>query len=81
MNNQEIELSIILPCLNEEKALPHCLDKIKKIIKTHKINAEIIVIDNDSIDNSHQIAKDAGVIVLSEKTRGYGATYLKGMRK
>lgn len=79
MNNNNPELSIILPCLNEEAALPSCLDTIKEVIQNYNIAAEIIVVNNGSTDHSVQIAKNAGAIVINEEERGYGASYLKGV--
>jgi len=73
-----IEISIILPCLNEEKALGFCLDKIKDVIKQYNLKAEIIVVDNGSVDNSCRIALEKGVNLVREERRGYGYAYLKG---
>ena len=75
---QTPELSILLPCLNEEGAIGLCLDIIKDVIKKNNIEAEIIVIDNGSTDNSPKIAKEKGANLIYEKTKGYGAAYLKG---
>lgn len=74
----KVELSVILPCLNEEKALGICLDKIKDVIAKNKLDAEIIVVDNGSTDNSCKIAMGKQVKLIHEKERGYGAAYLKG---
>jgi len=78
MTDKNPEVSIILPCLNEEKALGSCLDEIKKIIKKNKFRAEIIVVDNGSTDNSCKIAKRKKVKLVYELEKGYGATCLKG---
>ena len=76
MNNKTIDLSIILPCRNEEKSLGFCLGKIKKIIKSNKINSEIIVSDSSS-DKSPQIAKNNNVILIKHNKEGYGTAYLE----
>ena len=73
------ELSIILPCRNEETALPICLKQIKEVIKKHKINAEIIVSDS-SYDNSPDIAKKNGVTLIKHDKEGYGNAYLEGFK-
>ena len=52
------EISVVLPCLNEEKAIGFCIDKIKQAIKENKLNAEIIIVDNGSTDNSCKIVKE-----------------------
>jgi len=73
------ELSIILPCRNEEKALPDCLSKIKSVIKKHKINAEIIVSDS-SIDESPEIARKHKARLVKHDKEGYGIAYLEGFK-
>lgn len=78
MVDEILELSVILPCLNEEQALGLCLDKIKQIIKENNLKAEIIVVDNGSTDKSCQIAQELGARLVHEKERGYGCVCLKG---
>lgn len=78
MTDKNPELSIILPCLNEGQALGLCLDRIKNIIGKNNLDAEIIVVDNGSTDNSCEIAIEKKVKLIHEKELGYGATYLKG---
>ncbi len=70
------ELTIILPCQNEEKSLAFCLDSIKKL----KGNFEIIVSDS-SEDSSPQIASNYHVKLLKHDKDGYGAAYLEAFRK
>jgi len=70
------EISIILPCKNEQEALPFCLKRIKKIIRQNKLSAEIIVSDS-STDRSPQIAKKERVVLVSHNEDGYGAAYLQ----
>lgn len=78
MNDEFLKLSIILPCLNEEKSLGFCLDKIKNIIKQNNFRAEIIVVDNGSTDNSCRIAEGKGIKLIHEEKRGYGSACLRG---
>jgi len=75
---KEPKISIILPCLNEEKAIGACLDNIEDIVRKNKLNAEVIVVDNGSTDDSVSIAKGKKVKLIKETERGYGAAYLKG---
>lgn len=70
------EISIILPCRNEEQALDFCLKQIKQVIKTKKINAEIIVSDS-STDNSPKIAKKHKVKIIKHNKEGYGNAYIE----
>ena len=81
MANKSPEISIILPCLNEEQALGYCIDEIKQVIKENKLNAEIIVVDNGSTDKSIEIAKQRKVNLINEPELGYGSAYLAGFKK
>jgi len=78
-NNQSPEISIILPCRNEEAALSRCLEQIKAVISQYRLNAEIIVSDSSS-DRSPQIALQAGVILVKHDQPGYGRAYLEGLK-
>jgi len=78
--SHNLELSVILPCLNEGRALGSSLEKIKKVIKKNKLNTEIIVVDNGSSDNSCKIAKRKKVKLVYEPKRGYGAACLRGFQ-
>jgi len=82
--DKAIEISIIIPCLNEEKAISACIDEAYKAILKYKLSAEIIVSDNGSSDNSLNIIKDKqkfipNLILTEEKEKGYGFVYLKGL--
>ena len=70
-----IEFTFILPCLNEEKSLPFCINEISESIKKYNLNAEILVSDNGSVDDSIKIAKDLGARVTICKDKGYGNTH------
>jgi len=63
------ELSIVLPCRNEEKAIGFCIYSIKKVLKEHNIQGEIIVSDS-SIDNSPVIARELGAQVIKHNKKG-----------
>lgn len=72
------EISIVLPCLNEEEAIGGCIDSIQEIIAKQHLNAEILVVDNASTDRSAGIARAHGARVVYQPLRGYGNAYLKG---
>ena len=79
------QISIILPCLNEQESIGDCLIKIKEIIKTNNLNAEVIIINNGSTDNSCNIIKQnakgiKGKLIHHSK-RGYGSAYLRGFEE
>ena len=60
----EIELSIVLPCLNEERTVGVCVAQAKSFLAKHKIDGEVIVADNGSGDDSIKIAKAKGAKVV-----------------
>ncbi len=70
------EISIILPCRNEEQALDKLLIQIKEVIKKHNLSAEIIVSDS-STDSSPKIAKQHKVKLIKHDKEGYGNAYLQ----
>ncbi len=72
------EISIVLPCLNEEAAIGGCIDTIAGIIRERRLSAEIVVVDNASTDRSAEIARAHGARVVSQPARGYGNAYIKG---
>lgn len=79
--NKDIEVSVVLPCLNEEKAIGICVRKVKEVFAREGIVGEVIVSDNGSFDRSGEIAAREGAIVVLEPQRGYGAAYLRGLRE
>ena len=58
------QIDIIIPCLNESKYLPKTLAALKSLAKGSKLQANVIVVDNGSTDNSRKIAKDFGIKVM-----------------
>jgi glycosyltransferase involved in cell wall biosynthesis len=68
------DIIIIIPAYNEEKSLGLVINDIPK-----NIVREIIVVNNNSVDNTVAVAKSAGAIVLEEKRQGYGYACLKGI--
>jgi glycosyltransferase involved in cell wall biosynthesis len=75
----EVELSIVMPCLNEAETLETCLVKARTFIETHAIAGEIIVADNGSTDGSIAIAERLGARVVHVPLRGYGAALFYGV--
>lgn len=78
MNNL-VEVSVIIPSLNEEKTIDICISKVKSVFKQYGIDGEIIVVDNSS-DNTPNIAKSLGAKVVTPDRRGYGYAYLYGFK-
>ena len=72
-------ISVILPCRNEEKALDLCITSIKEVFKKNNLDGEIIVSDS-STDKSPEIARRHGVILAKHDKDGYGIAYLEGFK-
>lgn len=79
--SKTVDVSCILPCLNEEETIGLCVKKIKDVFAKENIAGEIVVVDNGSIDRSREIAEREGAIVVPETHKGYGAAYLRGLRE
>jgi glycosyltransferase involved in cell wall biosynthesis len=70
--NDQIELSIVLPCLNEEQTVGVCVAKAVQFLRENKVNGEVILADNGSIDLSIEIAKKEGAVITNVEQMGYG---------
>ena len=70
--NRDIELSIIMPCLNEAETLAACINKAKRFLQEHNVSGEIVIGDNGSTDGSQGIAEGLGARVVNVKEKGYG---------
>ncbi len=81
MQNETVELSIVMPCLNEEKSLAHCLQKAFSFLADNKLKGEVIVADNGSTDNSPLIAQQFNSILITEPEKGYGSATRAGIEK
>ncbi len=69
---RELNISIVMPCLNEETTVGKSVDDAMKFMANNSLSGEVIVVDNGSTDGSSQIARDHGAKVISEPRRGYG---------
>jgi hypothetical protein len=74
----EVEVSFVLPCLNEAETLEGCLLEIRQCIDQRGLVAEIVVADNGSTDGSQEIARRLGARVVEESERGYGNALTAG---
>ena len=75
-----IELSIVMPCLNEAETLGICIDKARSFLWRTGISGEIVVADNGSTDGSQAIARAREARVVDVESRGYGAALIAGIR-
>ncbi|MFO0953200.1 MAG: glycosyltransferase family 2 protein [Isosphaeraceae bacterium] len=69
----EVELSIVMPCLNEAETLEVCIRKAQGFLRRSGVSGEVVVGDNGSTDGSVEIARRCGARVVPVPLRGYGA--------
>jgi glycosyltransferase involved in cell wall biosynthesis len=67
-----IELSVVMPCLNEADTLATCIRKAQRALAEHGIQGEIVIADNGSSDGSQEIAASLGARVVHVAEKGYG---------
>lgn len=75
------ELTVLMPCLNEEKSIGFCIREALECIKKHNISAEVLIADNGSTDSSVNIANSLGARVVHIEKRGYGAALIGGIKE
>ena len=68
-----IELSVVMPCLNEADTLETCIGKVQRVLRKHQITGEIIIADNGSTDGSQEIASGMRARVIKVQERGTAA--------
>jgi glycosyltransferase involved in cell wall biosynthesis len=73
-----LDVSVVIPCLNEAETIGVCVQKARRSMNRHRLDGEVIVVDNGSSDGSPEIASWAGARVVHESRRGYGNAYLAG---
>lgn len=74
-----IEISVIMPCLNEQETVATCVRKALDAIHAAAVSGEVIVADNGSIDNSAALAEAAGARVVTVAAKGYGSALRAGI--
>src|SRR5882762_10355162 len=78
-DHRDLELSIVIPCLNEAETLATCIKKAQQSLREHNVEAEIIVADNGSTDGSQEIARALGASVVDISAKGYGNALMGGI--
>ncbi|MCU0421736.1 MAG: glycosyltransferase family 2 protein [Bacteroidia bacterium] len=73
---QELELSVVMPCLNEAETLKTCIDKAMKYLRENNIKGEVVIGDNGSTDGSQDIARSCGARVIDIPRKGYGSALM-----
>jgi glycosyltransferase involved in cell wall biosynthesis len=77
----KVEVTILMPCLNEGKTVAGCVEEALKFIEGAGICGEVLVADNGSTDGSVEKALVAGARVVHVPSRGYGAALMAGIRE
>lgn len=75
----KVEVSVVMPCLNEAETLAVCIAKAQKSLAALGVSGEVIVADNGSTDGSQEIATQAGARVIAVKSKGYGSALMGGI--
>ncbi len=71
-----IELTIVMPCLNEAETLKICIDKAMKYLNDNNISGEVVIGDNGSTDGSQDIARSCGARIVDIPRKGYGSALM-----
>ena len=79
MTGDQLEVSVVLPCLNEAATVGRCVEKAVRAFEASGLRGEVVVSDNGSTDSSQEIAAKAGARVVNAKPRGYGSAYIHGI--
>ena len=74
-----IEVSVVMPCLNEEKTVAICIKKAMGAMEEMGVTGEVVIADNGSTDGSQDIARECGARVVEIETKGYGAAIRGGI--
>lgn len=75
-----MELSVVMPCLNEAETVEICVRKAIGFFEEHGVDGEVVIADNGSTDGSQQLARDAGARVVPVSDKGYGNALMGGIR-
>jgi len=78
-HRSEVELSVVIPCLNEAQTLAGCVEKAQRAIRDNSIDGEVVIADNGSSDGSPEIAAQMGARVVRVAARGYGNALIGGI--
>jgi Glycosyl transferase family 2 len=76
----DVELTILMPCLNEARTLPSCIGKARSFLARAGIAGEVLVADNGSTDGSQELARRHGARVIAVSEKGYGSALIAGIR-
>lgn len=78
-NTAIVDVSVVIPCLNEANSVSFCIDKARRAFESSGLRGEVVVADNGSTDGSIRISEEHGARVVSVPQRGYGAALRAGI--
>ena len=78
-DGKELELTILMPCLNEAETLATCIRKAQTWLDANDVDGEVLIADNGSTDGSQAIAAEMGARVVHVSAKGYGSALLGGI--
>ncbi len=78
--NPELEITILMPCLNEAESIAGCVKEALGAIAESDVQGEVLIADNGSSDGSQEIAQSLGARVVDVKERGYGSALIGGIK-
>jgi glycosyltransferase involved in cell wall biosynthesis len=81
IGGDDLEVTILMPCLNEGNAISTCIREARRALDAAEIEGEVLVVDNGSVDGSAELAREAGARVVREPQKGYGNAYLRGFKE
>lgn len=76
-----MELTILMPCLNEEETIEICIKKARKFLDENQIDGEVLIADTGSTDNSVKIAESCGARIVHIEEKGYGSALRGGSKE
>jgi glycosyltransferase involved in cell wall biosynthesis len=79
VEERAVEISIVMPCLNERETILECVKEAKEAIEAAGVRGEIVVADNGSTDGSQAVAERAGARVVAVPSKGYGNALMGGI--
>jgi Glycosyl transferase family 2 len=74
-----VELTILMPCLNEARTVQSCILKAQTYLQRNQIFGEVLIADNGSTDGSQSLAETAGARVIQIENKGYGTALIGGI--
>src|SRR5436189_6000797 len=78
---ETIDVSVVIPCLNEANSIAFCIDKARQAFRDAGIRGEVVVSDNGSTDGSIELAEKHGARVVHAKIKGYGGALRNGIEQ